>query len=333
MRSREDRRLHGPVEVRIGGAFGDRIDGGADEDLIFGDNVYLDRNTGSETNPRYRQLSGGLIYDNGVGSATAGQVLVTDAEQNVPGGAAVWEDFGITLLDHSDSDQAAGLDNFGIDYIAGGADADQIFGQLGDDTIQGDGSIDLAADAGASRNETTGFLEVSTSLEAASDGDDYVEGGGGNDIIFGNLGRDDLIGGSSELFSLDVAGDRPDGADLIFGGAGTDIARNGTGDGSHAADSDMILGDNGNIFRLVDEFGTTSGLVTLEDSETGETIVVDTASARFREGFRQSGGESRKRREDLLRSLKVDELPIETGKDYLPALTRFFRMREKRAAR
>ena len=41
-------------------------------------------------------------------------------------------------------------------------------------------------------------------------------------MIFGNLGQDDIIGGSSSLFSLTHAGrSGPDGADLIFGGAGT----------------------------------------------------------------------------------------------------------------
>jgi Ca2+-binding RTX toxin-like protein len=74
-------------------------------------------------------------------------------------------------------------------------------------------------------------------------------------VIFGNLGQDDIIGGSSNLFSLTDAGLRPDGSDIIFGGAGTDIYRNHPGGGTvngHARDADMILGDNGNIFRLVD---------------------------------------------------------------------------------
>ena len=62
--------------------------------------------------------------------------------------------------------------------------------------IQGDGSIDLPADAGAARL-ADGTLTVSASVEAASDGDDYIEGNGGNDVIFGNLGQDDIIGGSS----------------------------------------------------------------------------------------------------------------------------------------
>ena len=49
------------------------------------------------------------------------------------------------------------------------------------------------------------------------------------------------------------AGERADGSDLIFGGTGAAASRNDPGDetsSGHASDSDMILGDNGNIFRI-----------------------------------------------------------------------------------
>ena len=61
------------------------------------------------------------------------------------------------------------------------------------------------------------------SFEAATDGQDYIEGGGGNDVIFGGLGQDDIVGGSSNFFSLTTPNKRPDGDDIIFGGAGTQI--------------------------------------------------------------------------------------------------------------
>lgn len=75
------------------------------------------------------------------------------------------------------------------------------------------------------------------------------------------------------------------------------------------------------------------GLLDLEDAETGEIVTVDTASTRFRTSFAAEGTRSRKEQGDLLRSLRVDELDITTGKDYVRELSRFFRMREKRAAR
>ena len=246
-------------DILIGGAYGDRIDGGSERDLIFGDNVKLDRTLGDGTaNARYRTLSGaegGQIYS--TATATDGLALVTADSRNIPGGAPVWEDFNILILDHDATTEAAAGSNFGDDYIAGGAGNDQIFGQLGNDTLQGDGSIDLVVGA---QRLGDGTLSVQPSVEASTDGDDYIEGNGGNDIIFGNLGQDDLIGGSSSLFSLTTADQRTDatGADTIFGGAGSDLARNNTGDAGaaaantvHARDADMILGDNGNIYRLV----------------------------------------------------------------------------------
>jgi Ca2+-binding RTX toxin-like protein len=237
-------------DVIVGGADSDRLDGGAGRDLIFGDEVLLER-TGDWTNPRYRTLSGDQIYNTDTASEFAGEAQITGGEQDVPGGPADWENFNFILENNDSSD--------GDDYIAGGADDDQIFGQLGDDTIQGDGSIDLSV--GAMRDALTGMLTVSASEGKSTDGDDYIEGNGGDDIIFGNLGQDDIIGGSSELFSLtdpnpEVAATlRPDGSDIIFGGSGDAIDRNSEGDGLHGRDSDMILGDNGNIFRIVGTAG------------------------------------------------------------------------------
>ena len=132
-----------------------------------------------------------------------------------------------------------------------------IFGQLGNDTLIGDGALEDAA-VGAARHPSVddplGPLTVSPAVERSSDGDDYIEGGGGADVIFGGLGQDDLIGGSSSLFSLTSAELRPDGDDLIFGGSGQRIAINiATGDflDPRSTDADVIIGDNGNIVRLL----------------------------------------------------------------------------------
>ena len=127
----------------IGGAGDDRIDGGTDRDLIFGDNVQLDRTLPAADlqNPRFRLLSGTQLYSTAV--ASNGEPLVGTASQLDPTGTPVWEDFDITILDHSFAVQANPQNRFGNDYIAGGAASDQIFGQLGNDMIQGDGSIDV----------------------------------------------------------------------------------------------------------------------------------------------------------------------------------------------
>ena len=276
----------------------DRIDGGAGHDAIAGDNADICYRP-DNLDPRMRVLPGTLLYGTTIG-VNDGAALVNpltstvtppndDPRGNLPGNAApVHREYHIVLLDHSVT-TTAGL--YGNDYIAGGAGEDEIFGQLGNDVIQGDGKIgtDTRTDTdvgipnegaptlfGASRGApaTTGTvgdlaagvgtLTITASLEAASDGDDYIEGNGGNDVIFGNLGQDDIIGGSSDLYALTLATQRPDGDDLIFGGAGTpaDTDRNAAGDTGvrgHAIDADTIVGDNGRILRIVGVNGTPRG--------------------------------------------------------------------------
>ena len=56
--------------------------------------------------------------------------------QNDPTGV---RQYRVTLLDHSDTIEATRPDLWGDDYIAGGAGDDEIWGQLGNDVIQGDG--------------------------------------------------------------------------------------------------------------------------------------------------------------------------------------------------
>jgi Ca2+-binding RTX toxin-like protein len=281
-------------DVMVGGPGHDAIDGGTLDDLVFGDNVVLTWRDNDVTSLRFQTLSGLRIYsrtdfDNtaALGYDNSGQLLVDGVardyrspDANVPW----WAEYAVTNLHQNTSMDSGltGVGSFGNDYIAGGAANDLLFGQLGSDTIQGDGSIDfishkyvddvlatidpalLGGRARAYRTpggcvgttcDPTGPLTVYPSYEAAGDGDDYIEGGAGNDTVFGGLGQDDIVGGSSSFFSLMTPDQRPDGSDLLFGGAGTRIARDvdsfvGAAD-QHARDADVIVGDNGNIVRIV----------------------------------------------------------------------------------
>ena len=359
-------------DIVIGGANSDVLDGNEDDDLVVGDNAVLDREmrVGDFTGLRFQVLDD-LDGD--------GQLTLYDAADNAqndgiarlsPDNSPVWADYLLVLLDHGFDDEAAGRNNFGDDYIAGGPHDDRIFGQLGNDVIQGDGSIEsalrldltsgaigfgqtlelpgseliplvgglvdgdddtitladhgltdgttvvyrvvsggaaidglqaneaydvtvidadrfaiklvvvtdieaLVAPAGASRAPQA-ELVLTPSFEDPSDGDDYIEGNGGNDVIFGNLGQDDIIGGSTDRFGLVGESQRPDGTDIIFGGAGTAIARNDYGAaalstdgtqiitavGGHARDADVILGDNGLITRILQS--TVNGATAYE---------------------------------------------------------------------
>ncbi len=304
----------------------DYIDGGAGNDAIAGDNAEICFRP-DDLDPRFRVLSGTQIYASpGMTGLTTAQAigtgsLVTGAAQNDPSHETQYE---ITLLDDVQNDGLLASDTlpttpsneYGNDYIAGGAGDDEIFGQLGNDVIQGDGTIGMFAGStayqlaqaqltlqlatgGTYQLPTSGFttfgaarggpvptdpnnfgfsanfsgaLTVNPSFEGAGDGNDYIEGNGGSDVIFGGLGQDDIIGGSSDLYGLTARSQRPDGSDMIFGGAGTEISLNDPGQatvdsngnitvnaGGHALNSDTIIGDNGNIFRLVGVNGVARG--------------------------------------------------------------------------
>ena len=87
--------------------------------------------------------------------------------------------------------------------------------------------------------------------------------------MYGGLGQDDMIGGSSDLFGLTATrGDAAGWRDTDLSAApASDIAQRhrdelgdrGRRDGSittvatgHARDADFIVGDNANVYRLVE---------------------------------------------------------------------------------
>ena len=75
------------------------------------------------------------------------------------------------------------------------------------------------------------------------------------------------------------------------------------------------------------------GLIALEDAETGEVVVVDSQSERVRDLFQSRAADERSKQDELLRSLKIDELEVTTGKPYIKELSEFFRMRGKKMFR
>ncbi|WP_201742286.1 hypothetical protein [Mangrovicoccus ximenensis] len=326
-------------DILIGGAGNDMLDGGEGDDLIFGDNVNLNRRGGTEggiiTSLRFQTLAGTMMYsrsdralsegyDGSAQGPGSGVLMVSlDSEGNPiardyrdPNGPGWWTEYEIDYAEYHSFDVqegTTGAGSFGNDYLAGGEGHDQIFGQLGNDVIQGDGSIrgavatkgdgtSIGAESdnplfgglilperyvSAARElpETTdpvGALKIVAATEGdpSKDGNDYIEGGGGCDTVFGGLGQDDIVGGSSSFFSLVHPDLRPDGEDMLFGGSGARTDRNderaaddGTlgfesglntdeedpdlgedtviGAGRNARDADVILGDNGDIIRIV----------------------------------------------------------------------------------
>jgi Ca2+-binding RTX toxin-like protein len=263
--------LIGGHNVALGQDGADVIDGGAGYDVIAGDNASILRR-GDNVSPRAHVLAGDAMFDD------RGNLLDLDTPQAWPGSVPERDTI---ILDH-----AYGTDGslFGNDQLVGGAGDDVLFGELGDDQMHGDATLpvtvaaDGTIDRTALRATATALFTTNLWIGDAADGDDYLEGNGGADLIFGGLGQDDIVGGSSSLFGLTDRLQRPDGADAIYGGNGTQADDQSAGDSSpngRARDADVIMGDNANIIRLVGINGVNLGaFLTFQYNTTGTLRIV-----------------------------------------------------------
>jgi len=72
------------------------------------------------------------------------------------------------------------------------------------------------------------------------------------------------------------------------------------------------------------------GLIELYDSETGQTLLVDTSDDRLRRQYEQRSRRAADERDRLLRRMNIDTIHVRTGESFVEPLTRFFRAREAR---
>jgi len=72
------------------------------------------------------------------------------------------------------------------------------------------------------------------------------------------------------------------------------------------------------------------GLVTVEDAETGDVVTIDTGRRRVRERFAALAAKRDTDMRRALRRLRIETLPLDTSRPYLPALVGFFEARERR---
>ncbi|MBO3276452.1 retention module-containing protein [Pseudomonas schmalbachii] len=174
------------------------------------------------------------------------------------------------------------LQDVGNDHLVGGAGNDVIFGDVintdhlswsgsghgaGEHDGQGyQGLIDYLTSTNGnvapSLNQVRNYIiDHAGELNHAGDvrgGDDILDGGSGNDLLFGQGGRDILLGG--------------DGDDLLFGGMGDDVLTGGggadqffwlKGETGHDVVTDFRIGE-GDVLNLADllqgETGTAASL-------------------------------------------------------------------------
>ena len=75
------------------------------------------------------------------------------------------------------------------------------------------------------------------------------------------------------------------------------------------------------------------GLLELQDAESGARVLLDTSSRRVREEYARRGRERRQALAAQLRGLGIDQVPIHVEQSWTRDLVRFFKARERRAAR
>ena len=71
------------------------------------------------------------------------------------------------------------------------------------------------------------------------------------------------------------------------------------------------------------------GFVELEDAESGDVVLVDSASKQFREQYKKNALSRVTARSSLLKKHGVDEIPVSTSSDYMDSLVKFFKKRER----
>ncbi|MCI0499960.1 MAG: DUF58 domain-containing protein [Planctomycetales bacterium] len=72
------------------------------------------------------------------------------------------------------------------------------------------------------------------------------------------------------------------------------------------------------------------GLIEFADAETGETILIDTSSRRFRNTYSIASAQRFEHLKNMLRTIHVDCISISTDRPYIRDLVKFFHMRHKR---
>jgi uncharacterized protein (DUF58 family) len=75
------------------------------------------------------------------------------------------------------------------------------------------------------------------------------------------------------------------------------------------------------------------GFIELEDAETGEEVMVDTASRWFRDRYREMNRKIVEERQRNFERIGIDFIPIFTDQDYVDPIVKFFRLREKKYGR
>ena len=285
--------------IAMGGTHGDTINSGTGDAILIGDNGTA---TFDATGKRVKVISElSTLGGDDVITAAGGDNLVLGGVGNdtITTGAGADRVFGdngqlnylngiLNRIETTDQSEATG----GIDTIEAGDGDNMVFGGThGDDIDSGIGNSILMGDNGFVQLNNAGdqrvqvVSELSTlggdddinarggnNLAFGSVGDDRIETGAGDDVIFGDNGVADYINGLADHYyttdtTMDTSGDDDltggAGDDLIFGGLGNELIHGDAG-------NDSIVGDLGEAYYNTDDTDpTTLDRVFSKNSDIG----------------------------------------------------------------
>src|SRR5512135_1692705 len=258
-------------DVLLGGTGDDLLVGGAGMDVLLGDDDYQIRPTGNYwrvVHPNFGDATPGF------GGFELGLFPVVNAADAAP--EQVWAVSGDPYFAYyrfGGGDDVliggAGRDiligQFGDDTLYGGADDDILAGWEGNDELLGGAGDDLMAGDFGRYEQTNQRWPADTLLVPAGVigtgaawgsqvdlvGNDLLDGGAGNDVLYGEGGDDSLAGGDG---NDTLYGDAPylpedlHGKDVLDGGAGDDTLYGDAGDDQLSGESgdDLLDGGRGN---------------------------------------------------------------------------------------
>lgn len=76
-----------------------------------------------------------------------------------------------------------------------------------------------------------------------------------------------------------------------------------------------------------------AGLLEVQDPESGDLMLLDTASSYVRNEFKKSADQEYKRLIEMFKKLKVDTIPLSTSRPFIDDVRKLFRQRQIRAGR
>jgi Ca2+-binding RTX toxin-like protein len=276
-----------------GGAGDDRISAGTGNDVVHGgaDDDYVVGMGGQDS--LYGDGGNDQLYGDGVqGEYATFTPLSQHGDDVLDGGDGddkLYGDGGNDRLiggagdDYMQGDSSR-LDNVpltihGRDFLDGGDGADRMIGGGLDDVLLGAAGNDIiGGDSGGVAPGQVGYLEPTSNGNDSIDGgwgDDQLFGEGGNDAIVGGVGSDYINGDEADsiLNSQHHGQDRLDGGegnDFVYGAGGADTIVGGEGD-------DNLVGDDTDqrvvgIYHGADAIDGGAGLDTIRGSGGGDTI-------------------------------------------------------------